>query len=217
MQIAVFVVGGLIVVQTVGISITPLLTALGVGGIAVALALQDTLSNLFSGLHILASRQVKIGDYIKLSTGEEGYVADISWRNTSIRALSNNMYVVPNLVMASSIITNYDQPQREMAVLVNVGVGYESDLKKVERVTVEVGREVMKEVAGGVPEFEPFIRYNTFGDFAIGFTVILRGKEFVDQYMIKHEFVKRLHERYNQEGIVIPFPIRTIQMQAGKS
>jgi small-conductance mechanosensitive channel len=68
----------------------------------------------------------------------------------------------------------------------------------------------MAEVAGGVPEFEPFIRYHTFGDSSINFAVILRAKEFVDQYLVKHEFVKRLHTRFNQEGIVIPFPIRTI-------
>ena len=67
---------------------------------------------------------------------------------------------------------------------------------------------------GGVPAFEPFIRYHTFADSSINFTVILRGKEFVDQYLIKHEFVKRLHRRFNDEGIVIPFPIRTIARRA---
>ena len=75
---------------------------------------------------------------------------------------------------------------------------------------MDVGREVMGEVPGGVPEFDPFIRYHTFGDSSIDFTVILRAKEFVDQYLIKHEFVKRLHTRFIDEGIVIPFPIRTI-------
>jgi small-conductance mechanosensitive channel len=75
---------------------------------------------------------------------------------------------------------------------------------------MEVGKETMKEVPGGVAEFEPFIRYHTFGDHSIDFTVILRAKEFVDQYVIKHEFVKGLHQRYREEGIEIPFPIRTV-------
>jgi small-conductance mechanosensitive channel len=100
-----------------------------------------------------------------------------------------------------------------MACLVQVGVSYDSDLRKVEKVTIEVGKEVLREIEGGVPEFEPFIRYHTFDDFSINFTVILRVKEFVDKYLITHEFVKRLHERYNKEGIVIPFPIRTVQME----
>ena len=95
-------------------------------------------------------------------------------------------------------------------MLIDVGVDYASDLAHVERVTIEVGREVMREVNGGVPDFEPFTRYHTFGDSSINFSVILRGKEVVDQYLIKHEFVKRLHARYAQEGISIPFPIRTL-------
>jgi len=209
----VFVIGLLIVLQSLGVSITPILTALGVGGLAVALALQDTLSNLFSGLHIIAARQVRPGDYVKLDSGEEGYLSDITWRNTTIRALPNNRIIVPNSKLASTIITNYHLPDKEMAVLVQVGVSYDSDLEKVERVTIEVGKEVMREVPGAVPGFEPFIRYHTFADFSINFTVILRAREFVDQYLVKHEFVKRLHKRYRDEGIEIPFPIRTIHME----
>jgi small-conductance mechanosensitive channel len=118
--------------------------------------------------------------------------------------------VVPNAKLAQAIVVNHHLPTQDMAVLVDVGVDYGSDLRHVERVVVDVGRDVMRGVAGGVPEFEPFIRYHTFGDSSINFTVILRAKEFVDQYLIKHEFVKRLHTRFNDEGIVIPFPIRTI-------
>lgn len=211
-RLIIFVIGMLIVLQTLGISITPIITALGVGGLAVSLALQDTLSNLFSGLHISLSRQIKPGDYVRLDSGEEGYVTDITWRNTTIRALPNNLIVIPNAKLAGTIVTNYYLPQKEMSVLVQVGVGYESDLKKVEAVTIETAREVMKEVPGGIPEFEPFIRYHTFGDFSINFSVILRGRECVDQYLIKHEFIKRLHRRYKQEGITIPFPIRTVHL-----
>lgn len=209
----IFVIGILIILQSLGVSITPLITALGIGGLAVALALQDTLTNLFSGVQILVSRQVRPGDYVKLETGEEGYVTDITWRSTTIKALPNNMIIVPNSKLASTIVTNYYQPAKEMAVLMQIGVSYTSDLGKVERVTIDVGKEVMREVQGGVPEFTPFIRYHTFDDFSINFTVILRAKEFVDQYLIKHEFVKRLQKRYKEEGIEIPFPIRTVFMK----
>ena len=206
-------VGGLVILDTLGISITPVLTALGVGGLAVALALQDTLSNLFAGLGIIASRQVRLGDYVKLAEGHEGYVTDIRWRNTTIRTLPNNLVIVPNNKLASAVITNFHQPSRDLAVLVQVGVGYGSDLEKVEKVTIEVGREVMRQVKGGVPEFDPFIRYHTFGDSGIQFSVILRGQEFTDQYLVKHEFIKRLQRRYAQEGIEIPFPIRTVHLK----
>ena len=212
-KLVIYVLGALVILQTLGISIAPILTALGVGGLAVALALQDTLSNLFAGIHILASRQVRVGDYVQLDTGQEGYVQDIAWRNSAIKTLPNNLIIVPNSKLASAIVTNYHSPTQELAVLVNLGVSYDSDLEKVERVTVEVGREIMKKVEGGVPAFDPFIRYNKFGESGIGFTVILRGKQFTDQYLITHEFVKALHARYKKEGIVVPFPMRTLTFQ----
>ena len=216
-RIIIFSIGVLIILNSLGISIAPILATLGVGGLAVALALQDTLSNLFAGFHIIATRQIKVGDYIKLESGEEGYVADINWRTTKVKMLPNNMVLVPNDKLNKSIITNYCLPDKEIAVLVNMGVHYDSDLKKVRRVTVEVAKEVMKDVPGGVPGFEPFIRYHTFGDFSVDFTVILRAKEFVDQYLIKDQFIERLHERYAKEGIVIPYPIRAINYQQEKA
>lgn len=209
-RIVIFIVGILIILNSLGVSITPILATLGVGGLAVALALQDTLSNLFAGFHIIISRQVRIGDYIRLDSGEEGYVTDITWRTTKIRMLPNNVVLVPNDKLTKAIITNYYMPDKELAVLVDLSVHYKSDLKRVEKITCETAAEIMREVAGGVKEFEPFIRYHTFGESGIGFTVIMRGKEFVDQYLIKHEFVKKLHERYAREGIVIPYPIRAV-------
>jgi len=209
----ILLIGVLIILQALGVSITPLITALGVGGLAVALALQDSLSNLFAGIHLIVARNIKTGDYIKLDSGEEGYVTDITWRNTSIRALPNNIIIVPNRKLADTIVTNFYQPEREMSILVQVGVSYDSDLEKVEKVTIEVAKEVMRRVEGAIPKFEPFIRYHTFADFSINFTVILRGGEFVNQYLIKHEFIKRLHKRYATEDIDIPFPIRTVYMK----
>src|SRR6266568_4465666 len=137
------------------LAIIIIVTALGVGGLAVALALQDTLTNLFAGVHILTSRKVQPGDFIQLDNGMQGYVVDTNWRNTTIRQLPNNIIVVPNATVASSIVTNYHLPQQEMSVTVQVGVGYGSDLGHVERVTCEVGREVMREVEGAVPAHEP--------------------------------------------------------------
>lgn len=212
-RIIIFGIGILVILNSLGISITPILATLGVGGLAVALALQDTLSNLFSRFHVIMARQIKVGDYIKLDSGEEGYVTDITWRTTKIKMLPNNVILVPNEKLTKAIITNYYLPDKEMAVLVNLGVHYKSDLNKVEKITCEVAKEIMKEVPGGVPEFNPFIRYGSFGDFTINLTVILRVKEFVDQYLIKHEFIKKLHERYNKEGIIIPYPIRTLHYE----
>ncbi|MFA5351031.1 MAG: mechanosensitive ion channel family protein [Candidatus Omnitrophota bacterium] len=215
-RIFVFSIGTLIILNSLGISITPILATLGVGGLAVALALQDTLTNLFAGFHITIVKQVRVGDYIKLETGEEGYVVDINWRSTKIKMLANNLVLVPNDKLNKAIVTNYFLPDKEMSVLIDLGVHYKSDLEKVERVTSEVAKSVMTEVNGGVAYFEPFIRYHTFGDSGIKFTVILRVKEFVDQYLIKHEFIKRLHKRYIKEEIGIPYPVRAINYEQEK-
>lgn len=211
-RLAVLAFGVLIILQTLGVSITPLLTALGIGGLAVGLALQDTLANVVGGIHILGARKVRPGDFVRLETGEEGYVQDVTWRYTTIRQLPNNLTVVPNAKLASAVITNYYLPDPALAVLVPVGVSYGSDLGHVEEVTVDVAREVMRQVPGGVPDFEPFIRYNAFAESAITFTVVLRGREVVDQHLIRHEFIKRLHVRFRREKIAIPFKIPTLQL-----
>jgi small-conductance mechanosensitive channel len=212
-QVLIYIIGVLVLLQSLGISIAPILTALGVGGLAVALALQDTLSNLFAGIHMIASRKIRPGDYVALDNGQEGYVEDITWRYTTIRTLSDSMVIIPNAKLASAVATNFAMPDREISISVDAGVAYESDLEKVESVTLEVAREVMKEVAGGVPGFEPSVRCKKFDDSRIGFSVNLRAKEFTNQYLIRHEFIKRLHKRYRAEGIEIPVPIRTIRME----
>jgi len=210
-RLLIFTIGFLMILNSLGITITPILTTLGIGGLAVALALQDTLSNLFSGFHIMLAKQIRIGDYIRLETDQEGYVEDINWRTTKIRLLpTNNIVLVPNSKLSQTIVTNFYLPQKELSILVDVGVHYDSDLEEVEQVTIEVAKMVMREVEGGVPDFEPLVRYHTFGDFSINFTVILRAKEFFDRYKVKHEFIKRLHKKYKERGIVIPYPIRAI-------
>ncbi|MBU0671485.1 MAG: mechanosensitive ion channel family protein [Candidatus Margulisbacteria bacterium] len=212
-NIIVWAFGLLMLMDIFGISITPVLASLGIAGLAIGLAMQDTLSNFFAGIYVLLNQPVRVGDYIELENGLKGYVQSIGWRETRIRMLQNNTVIVPNSKLSQSIVTNYYLPQKEMACLVQVGVSYNSDLEKVEQVTIEVGKQVLEKVSGGVKTFDPFIRYHTFNDFSINFTVILRVSEFVDQYLLTHEFIKALHKRYNQEGIVIPFPIRTVEMK----
>lgn len=211
-KLGVYILGILVILQSLGISITPVLTALGVGGLAVALALQETLSNLFAGLQIIAARQIKPGDYVHLETGEEGYVTDVTWRNTTIRAIPNNMIIVPNSKLASTILTNYHQPATEMLVYVAVGVHYDSDLEQVERVTIEVAREVQSTVEGANRDHEPRIRYHEFGDSGIIFRVVLSAMEFYDSYELTHQFMKQLKRRYDREGIIIPFNMVTLDI-----
>jgi small-conductance mechanosensitive channel len=212
-KIVLFAIGAMLVLDNLGVSLTPLLTTLGIGSLAVAIALQDTLGNAFAGLHLKADRPIEVGQFVQLEGGDEGFVEKIGWRSTRIRMLPNKSAVVPNSKLVQSTIINYDLPDPQVAVLVQVGVHYDSDLRKVEQVTCEVGKEIMRTVSGGVPSFDPFIRYHTFNQSSIDFTVILRAQRFVDNYLIKHEFIKALQERYRDEGVVIPFPIRTVHFK----
>ncbi|UCH36166.1 MAG: mechanosensitive ion channel family protein [Armatimonadota bacterium] len=212
-NIAVLSIGILYVLQAAGVSISPLLAGGAIGGLAIALALQDTLANLFAGLYLNIDRPVAVGDFVKLESGEEGFVEEIGWRNTKVRLWANNVVVIPNQKLSQSVLTNYFLPKQEMSVYVWCGVAYDSDLQHVEDVTIEVAREVMQRVPGSALDWEPVVRWKEFGDFAITFVTVLRVHEFGSQYVLQSEFVKALHRRFKEEGIEIPFPIRTVIMK----
>jgi small-conductance mechanosensitive channel len=213
----ILVIGFLIILSVLGISITPLLTALGVGGLAVALALQDTLANLFAGIHILMEKSIRVGDFIRLETGQEGYVEDITWRTTRVRMLPNNIVVIPNSKLSQSVVTNYYLPEKRMSLLISISVSYSSDPEKVEKVLVEEAKKAAGEIPGLLGDPEPFVRFIPgYGDSSLDFTLICQVQEFVDQYLAQHELRKRIFKRFKEEGIEIPFPHRTVYLREEK-
>ena len=142
LYIIVWGIGLMIILDSLNIAITPILTALGVGGLAIALALKDTLSDVFSGLHILLSGKVKPGDFAELDSGERGYISDITWRNTTMLERTNNVINIPNSKLSTAIIKNYDSGDSSFSVRIPVGVSYNSDLKHVANVTKNVAIDV---------------------------------------------------------------------------
>jgi small-conductance mechanosensitive channel len=214
---SILIIGFLIILSVLGVSITPLITALGVGGLAVALALQDTLANLFAGIHILVEKAIRVGDFIKLETGQEGYVEDITWRTTRIRMLPNNIVVIPNSKLSQSVVTNYYLPEKRMSLLISIGVSYSSDPDRVETILVEEAKKAVGEIPGLLGDPEPFVRFIPgFGDSSLDFTLICQVQEFVDQYLAQHELRKRIFNRFKKEGIEIPFPHRTVYIREEK-
>lgn len=211
-SVLVYIVGTLIILQTLGISVAPVLTALGVGGLAVALALQDTLGNLFAGIQIIATRKIQVGQFISLENALDGYVTDITWRYTTIRKLNDQMVIIPNSKLASSIVINSYLPDQEVNVNIELGVHYDSDLEEVERLAIDIAKSILKDYPGAVLEFEPLVRFRGFGDSAINMAVIYRVKEWTDQFLLKHDMIKALHKGFREKGIVIPFPIRTLDL-----
>lgn len=213
-RVAILTVGGLILLDDFGVAITPILTALGVGGLAVALALQDTLSNLFAGLHLLADRPIRIGDFVRLEGGIEGFVEDIGWRSTRIRTLPNNMVIVPNATIARSAITNFHLPETRMSLLVPVSVSYASDPDHIEQVLVDEATQAIGQVPGLLADPAPFVRFIPgFGESALQFTLICSVATYLDQFLVQHELRKRILRRFRREGIEIPFPMRTLEIR----
>jgi len=197
------IVGLSIALQAIGFSITPLITTLGVGTVVIGLALQDTLSNFFSGFYILVSKNIRVGDYIKFDV-YEGYVKDIHLRTTHIRTLSGNIIVVPNSKLTSSVIANYHLPEK-ISVVFSFSVGYKEDLERVEKLLIEIAKEVLNKLEAADKSHEPIVRYRSFGSSGIDLILVVRVKESLDQYLIVHEFIKAIKKRFEEENIEIPY------------
>ncbi len=208
--ITVYVIGLLIILDNLDISIAPMLTALGVGGLAVSLALKDTLSDVFAGLHILLSKKVEPGDFVSLDSGEMGYIQNISWRNTKMLERSNNLIHIPNTKLSTAIIKNYDSGDPSFSVKIPLGVSYNSDLDHVGQVVMEVAKELHDSMEEVNKDAEPSFKFRAFGESSIDLAVYFRGNKYGDQNPIIHEFIKRVHKRFSKEGIDIPYPVRTI-------
>jgi small-conductance mechanosensitive channel len=209
-SITVYLIGLLLILDSLEISIAPMLTALGVGGLAVSLALKDTLSDVFAGLHILLSKKVQTGDFIMLDSGEMGYVQNITWRNTKMLERANNIIHIPNAKLSAAIIKNYDSGDPSFSVKIPVGVGYGSDLDQVEKVVADIINDIQNSMEETNKNYEPMLRFRGFGESSIDFMVYFHGNKYGDQNPIIHAFVKKLHKRFNEEGIEIPFPMRTV-------
>ena len=210
----IILVGVVVTLGLLGVSVAPILTALGVGGLAVALALQDTLANLIAGIHILMDKNLKVGDFVRLEGGQEGYVADISWRTTRIRMLANNIVVIPNSKLAQSVLTNYYLPEKRMALSIPVAVSYNCDPARVETVLSEVAKGAVGELPGLLAEPAPYARFSPgFGESSLNFTLYCQVAEFTDQFGVQHELRKRIVARFREEGIEIPFPQRVVHLK----
>ena len=212
-RLCVYIAGALILLDRLGIAIAPLLTVLGVGGLAISLALKDTLSNLFAGMQIVASRHVRVGDMIKLESGEEGIVTDIQWRVTTVRTPLNTLVVVPNARFAEAIVTNCSRPTPEVLVRVPFAVGHGNDLERVERLALESGRETLRASAAAAPDFEPFVRFADWNESSVGLILVLKVREPGLEAPIRLEAIKRLHKTLASEGVALPYPVRTVRWE----
>ncbi len=215
-KITIYLIGFLIILDRLQISIAPMLTALGVGGLAVSLALKDTLSDVFAGLHILLSKKVQPGDFIHIDSGEMGYVKNITWRNTTILERTNNIIHIPNGKLSSAIIKNYDSNDPSFSVKIPFGVSYDCDLGIAEKTTLDVIDSIQNSLEQTNKNYSPLVRVVSFGESSVDMVAYFRGNKYGDHNVIIHAFIKLLHQRFKEENIEIPYPIRTIIRRSDK-
>jgi small-conductance mechanosensitive channel len=206
-KILIFSVGILIILQSIGIAITPLLTAFGVGGVSIGLALQTTLSNLMSGINIITSKKVRPGDYIRLKTGESGYVRDVELKYTILQEITDNFLVIPNSQLLAGSFSNYNLPDKSLLIPVEINIDYDSDLEQVEEITLGAANEILSQRNKKNNTINKandcLIRYNKFDYYGINLMVFLRiqEEELFEHLTIKHEFLKKVHNSYKEVGI----------------
>ncbi|MEK6671875.1 MAG: mechanosensitive ion channel domain-containing protein [Nitrospirota bacterium] len=165
-------------------------------------------------MHILVEKSIRVGDFVRLETGQEGYVEDITWRTTRVRMPQNNMVIIPNSRLAQSVVINYHLPEKRMALSIPVSVSYSSDPEKVEKVLIEEVRNAVGLMPRLLCDPEPVVRLIPgFGESFLDFTLTCHVKEFTDQAPVQHELRKRILRRFRQEGIEMPFPHRTVYLR----
>ena len=213
--VVVYGIGALLVLDVMDINISPLIAGLGLGGLAVALAIQPTLANLFAGTYVMTEGVIDTGDYIELESGVAGYVVEVGWRSTRIRTWGNNLVVVPNARFAETIITNYQQPVPAVNVYLTCGVSYDSDLDLVEKISREVMDDLLQNDDNAVKSYGAWFAFNAFGESNVDFWLFLQARDRISSFNLQSALVKNLHRRFNDEGITINYPVRTLQFPDG--
>ena len=211
---AITALGMLIVLSELGIQINPLLAGLGIGGLAIALALQPTLANFFSGTYVLSDGSIRTGDYVEVQGGPSGTIKDVGWRITKLVSGDNNLITIPNSKLADSIITNYSQPDPPVNIVIPCGVSYECDLRDVERVSLEVMKELQQRMPEADKTFAPVVRFASFGESNVNFNLVMRGANMGGTFLIRHELIKSVHVRFAKEGLEMNYPVRKLVLPA---
>ncbi|MFY8001880.1 MAG: mechanosensitive ion channel family protein, partial [Candidatus Kapaibacteriota bacterium] len=225
-EIVVYTVASVMVLRSFGVDIAPIITALGVGGLAVALALQETLANLFAGIYITLADQIRLNDYIRMSDGFEGYVRDIGWRNTTIETQELNAVIIPNSKLSQAIVINYNLPSEIQYLLLTFGVHHNTDPQLVEDVLLgmvhDYGYASREEafnaeatdgkIRGLLFAPEPIVRFREFGEFTLNFRFFVAVSHFDLQFEARSNVMKQIYYAFKRAGIVVPMPIRALQI-----
>jgi small-conductance mechanosensitive channel len=209
--ITIFLVGTALIItfKHFGYDILSLVTALGIGSLAIGLAAKETLSNMISGFTLMIDRPFRIGDRVHLSAGQGGDVVDIGLRTTKIKTVENTFLIVPNAELCNSLLINQSFPDLRVKSRINVGVSYGTD--------VELAKRVLLEVALAVPDVlrdpPPDSFFTSFGDSALNLALFFWVEDYTQVFPVTDAINTRINHQFKNNGIVIPFPTRTVMLE----
>ncbi len=197
------------------IDIAPVLASLGIAGLALGLAIKDSLANIFGGISLILDRTIKVGDKVKLESGERGYIVDMGLRSTKLRTFDNELITIPNGQLANSRVQNYGQPDPTARIVIDFGVGYDSDVDRVRKIvydTLGTMQDVLSE-EGKQTE----VLFVSMEDYYLKFSARIWVDDHTKVWKKKLEATDRIFKALTKEGITIPFPTNTVYLEQDKS
>lgn len=210
LSVVIYALGAVMVLDQVGVSVSPLLAGLGIGGLAVALALQPLLSNVFAGSYVLSDGSIGVGDFIELREGPIGWVEDIGWRAARIRDFDNNVIIVPNAKLADAVVTNYTAIDPGVDARVTLSVSPDTDLERVEAVGLEALRAVIAVHPAVVADQPPLLQFRAFGEAGVELLLKVRARHRSEVGALQHAMIMTVHAQFTRAGIVISTPTRHV-------
>ena len=206
---SIVILGVLVILNKWQVQIAPILGALGIGGLAIGLALNSTLANVFGGIQMIFDRSLIVGDKVMLDSGEVGVVLDIGLRSTKMRTYDNEVIFLPNSQLANTRVKNFSKPDPTIRVTVTFGVAYGSDVARVKQVV----SDAISKLDGILEEPEPQVLFLNMSDFALDMCARVWVDDYGEQFAKQLEMTELVYNTLNESGIEIPFPTRTVYMK----
>lgn len=200
-RIIIFFLAMLITLDLFGISITPLLASLGIGSLAVALALQDTLNNFFSGFYLLIDKPLRQGDHVRIDGTIEGVVQRIGWRTTHVLNGSSHVFIIPNSKIAANIVVNYSLPTQEIGFSIPIKFDLSTPVEQAQKSLTKIAAEVQKKSDHAAPGFDTSISVVSLSNGCIEMSVSMRARDFASQANLRNDFLYAFHQLCQTERI----------------